>query len=71
MNYRELLRKYIEYIRCVEGTDFLGYYMGNSGDQDFDSEEWMALQSLTREGAPDAPPTENHLNPVSEDSDDD
>jgi len=41
IDYEALLKKYMEYIGMMEGTDFLAYR-----DYDWTDEEWEALQRL-------------------------
>lgn len=49
MDYRELLRKYIEHVESCEGTTFLSeYYRGAPSDVEFTEEEWADLQRLAQ-----------------------
>lgn len=44
MNYADLLRKYVRYVKDVEGIDFIeSGYRGYPGDQTFTEEEWREL----------------------------
>jgi hypothetical protein len=45
MDFRELLKKYIDYVAEMEGTDFLGHYGSNK--EFFTEEEWRILTELS------------------------
>ena len=46
IDYRELLRKYINHVGCCEGITFLS----NIYASDFTTEEFAELQKLDKEG---------------------
>lgn len=45
LDYKELLRKYIDHVSTEEGTDFL--HDGPNYDLTFTDEEWKELQDLS------------------------
>jgi hypothetical protein len=50
MDYRELLKKYINHVGDCEGTTFLGDHdRGDARDFEFTDEEWTELQKLDKE----------------------
>ena len=48
MNYKLLLRKYIEYIEEIEGSNFIKYYSHKCllARDRFTKEEWKELEKL-------------------------
>jgi hypothetical protein len=49
VNYRELLEKYIAYVRDCEGSDYIGNgYRGYRGNRMFTPEEWAELERVAR-----------------------
>lgn len=51
MNYKELLKKYINYVGEMEGVTFLGERYANKGyyPSNFTKEEWEELNKLDKE----------------------
>ena len=51
MNYKLLLRKYIEYIIEVEGSNFITYYSHKDilARSKFTKEEWKELEKLAEQ----------------------
>jgi hypothetical protein len=49
VDYRELLEKYIAYVRDCEGSDYIGNgYRGYRGNRMFTPEEWAELERVAR-----------------------
>jgi len=50
LNYRELLIKYIKYVRLAEGTDFIEFGFDGmlANEISFTEEEWAALEETRR-----------------------
>jgi hypothetical protein len=50
VDYRELLKKYIAYVRDCEGSDYIGNgYRGYRGNTMFTPEEWAELERVARD----------------------
>lgn len=49
MDYRKLLKKYINYVGEMEGVTFLSDFYGTPNEEDFTREEWKELQELDKE----------------------
>ena len=46
MNYKDLLKKYINHVGMMEGIDFLG---GPHKGENFTQEEWVELKEISNE----------------------
>lgn len=50
VDYRELLKKYIAYVRDCEGSDYIGNgYRGYRGNTMFTPEEWVELERVAHD----------------------
>lgn len=49
MDYRELLKKYIDYVGCEEGTTFIDDINPTWINRLFSSKEWAELRKIQQE----------------------